>query len=347
MLMGHYLRLFSALFPGRCLPALFLLLPALFFPFQVQAGESGRLFVYPEPEAVRITVLETEKEYAPGLALSPGDYRIRITKFGYRDYQKAIFIEPGQNLDLFVELEKKNEWTEPETGLEFVRIPSGCFQMGCGEWAAGCDADESPVHRVCVREFWMSRHEVTQGVWLRLMGQNPSRFQKGERYPVEQVSWDMAQDFIQAFSIAETAVRPRLPTEAEWEFAARGGGKEAIYAGGRDISALGWYTGNSRGSTHPVGKKQANPLGLYDMSGNVWEWCLDAYQPNEYKKGEPDNPVSADKPLFRVRRGGDWTSEKHKLRTLYRGRYPPDLQFESNGLRVVLEVDQDKESNTK
>lgn len=298
------------------------------------------LFVYPEPVKARVEVLEAEKEYFPGLSLAPGGYQVRVSKFGYEPFQKSISLEPGQSLDLFVELERMQFWVDPKTGMEFAWVPGGCFQMGCGEWAAGCDPDEFPVHRVCVRGFWMARHEVTQGVWQQVMGTNPSRFQKGENYPVEQVPWAQAKEFTAALQIEDDGVIPRLPTEAEWEYAARGRGREVLYAGERDLSDLGWYQANSHNATHQVGTKEPNSLGLFDMSGNVWEWCQDSYLEDGYSKSAADNPLCKVRSSFRVRRGGSWDSAKHRVRTLYRGRYPPELQFESNGLRVVLAVDQ-------
>ncbi|MFO8086034.1 MAG: SUMF1/EgtB/PvdO family nonheme iron enzyme [Desulfobacterales bacterium] len=305
---------------------------------QALALGSGVLFVYSEPTDATIEVLEIDEVYFPGIALEPGAYTVRISKSGYEQYRKKIYIESREIYDLFVELKKSSQWTDPETGIELVWIPEGCFKMGCGSWAFDCEADEIPDHKVCVNGFWMSKYEITQDVWEKIMGENPSRFQKGNNYPVEHVSWSKAREFVSKLKIAGGYI-VRLPTEAEWEYAARGGDKNQIYAGGNDLSTLGWYQSNSQGSTHPVGEKKANFFGLYDMSGNVWEWCQDIYLKDAYNQYQVENAVEEVQSVFRVRRGGSWDSGKNHLRSLFRGRYPPDLQFESNGLRIVVDPD--------
>lgn len=305
-------------------------------PAYAAALTNGFIFVYPEPADSRVEIVDTGKNYYPGIPVKPGVYLLEITKNGYEKYQKQIHIESGEIFDLFVELKKSSKWIDPETGIELIWIPEGCFIMGCGPWADNCEPDETPAHKTCVDGFWMSKNEITQGVWKKIMGENPSRFQKGDNYPVERVSWNKAMEFVSKLTMAG-GYNTRLPTEAEWEYAARGGGKNEMYAGGNNVSQLGWYQANSQGTTHPVGKKNANYFGLHDMSGNVWEWCQDNYSKDAYSQNQ--NTVSATEPnsIFRVRRGGSWGSEKHNLRTLFRSRYPSDLQLESNGLRIVVD----------
>lgn len=184
----------------------------------------------------------------------------------------------------------------------------------------------------------MSRFEITQGVWEKIMGDNPSRFKKGDNYPVEQVSWNQAQKFMKKLTV-EGGYTPRLPTEAEWEYSARGGGRKELYSGGNDPSVLGWYEKNNGGSTHPVGQKIPNAYGLYDMSGNVWEWCQDLYSTDSFIKKPENSPDNKGISLFRVRRGGSWDLSHRYIRSIFRGRYPADLNFESNGFRVVLEAE--------
>ncbi len=315
-------------------------------PSSVRAQEQGFLFVYPDPREVSIEVPGLDQEYVPGLALQPGMYEVKVSKFGYRDAKEEVFVEAGESIDLFVELKRKDVITDPSTGMEFVWIPEDCFQMGCGQWADDCDADESPVHEVCLPGFWMGRYEVTQKVWKELMDGNPSRFQKGGAYPVEQVTWGQARAFAEKILKEVDAVKARLPSEAQWEYAARSGGEEQIFAGGGNAQALAWYHNNSRGSTHPTGEKKPNGLGLFDMSGNVWEWCRDVYEAEAYTQRPTGSKEVREKALFRVRRGGSWESARHKIRSLYRGRYPPDLAFESNGLRLVLELRKDSASKS-
>lgn len=304
--------------------------------------QKGFLFVYPEPLKAQIDIQGVDTKYQPGLPLPSGVYEIRISHFGYRDKRRAVVIEPGESIDLFVELIKAKQVQDLETGLEFVWIPAGCFQKGCGPWAEDCDADESPARKVCLPGFWMGRCEVTQKEWNQVMDSNPSQFQTGENYPVEQVTWTQARAFAGKIMPEQEAVTARLPSEAQWEYAARSGGREEAFAGGDNPEALAWYRNNSRGSTHPVGEKQPNGLGLFDMSGNVWEWCRDAYVPEAYGHNQT---VSRENVLFRVRRGGCWQSPRHKIRSLYRGRYP-HLAFESNGLRLVLEPRKDSASKS-
>src|SRR3989338_10514354 len=158
---------------------------------------------------------------------------------------------------------------EIATGENMVFIKGGCFQMG--DTFGGGDTDEQPVHKVCVDDFHMGKYEVTQKEWVDVMGTNPSHFKGCDNCPVENVSWDDIQEYINKLN-QKTGKKYRLPTEAEWEYAARSGGKNEKYAGGNNIDSVGWYDGNSGSKTHPVGQKQPNGLGLYDMIGNVLEW---------------------------------------------------------------------------
>ncbi|MCW5201932.1 SUMF1/EgtB/PvdO family nonheme iron enzyme [Desulfobulbus sp. US4] len=185
------------------------------------------------------------------------------------------------------------------TGMELVYIPKGCFQMGSNEYDG-----EKPVHEVCVDGFWMGKYEVTQGQWKNIMGDNPANFQKGDDYPVEQVSWEDAQKFITQLK-KRSGKEYRLPTEAEWEYAARAKSSYK-YSGGDDLNAVAWYDGNSGDSTHPVGQKKANAFGLHDMSGNVWEWCADWYGEKYYASSPKNNPTGPDSGAARVLRGGDF-----------------------------------------
>jgi formylglycine-generating enzyme required for sulfatase activity len=167
-------------------------------------------------------------------------------------------------------------YTDPATGMEFVLVKGGCFEMG--DIYGDGYKNEKPVHQVCVDDFFMGKLLVTQKQWRAIMGNDPSFFKScGENCPVEQVSSGDVQDYIRTLN-QRSGKNFRLPTEAEWEFAARSGGKKEKWAGTNDQAELGayaWYSANSGSETHPVGLKKPNGLGLYDMTGNVWEWASD------------------------------------------------------------------------
>jgi formylglycine-generating enzyme required for sulfatase activity len=202
-------------------------------------------------------------------------------------------------------------WKEPVTGMEFVWVPGGCYEMGCGNWTSDCAPDEKPVHEVCVDGFWMGKTEVTQGQWNKVMGNNPSYFKgKGGNYPVEQVGWTDGKRFAKKLTAMNNGTFEfRFPTEAEWEYACRSGGKPEKYAGGSDLDQVAWYQGNSNHSTHAVATKAPNGLGLYDMSGNVFEWCEDSYHPTIYNRHQRNNPMYADDRGYQLDRGGSWNWE--------------------------------------
>jgi formylglycine-generating enzyme required for sulfatase activity len=216
--------------------------------------------------------------------------------------------------------------------MEFVPVSGGCYQMG-DTFGDGV-ADEKPVHDVCVSDFYIGKYEVTQGEWEKVMGSNPSHF-KGSRNPVESVSWNDAQAFIEKLN-ARTGKKFRLPTEAEWEYAARSGGKGEKWSGSSaGPDAVGWYDKNSGITTHPVGQKQPNGLGLYDMTGNVWEWCADWYGESYYgssPKNDPPGPASG---TYRVLRGGSWFYIPVYVRTSARYWNYPGNRGSSYGFRVL------------
>ncbi|MCI5145050.1 MAG: formylglycine-generating enzyme family protein [Candidatus Electrothrix sp. AR3] len=220
--------------------------------------------------------------------------------------------------------------TDPTTGMKLVYIPKGCFQMGSPANEKDRHDREGPVHEVCVDGFWMGKYEVTQGQWQKVMGDNPS-YNKGNDYPVEQVSWDDTQKFFTQLN-QKSAKEYRLPTEAEWEYACRANGK-GKYCGGDNLDALAWYWDNSGKNTHIVGGKQVNNFGLYDMSGNVWEWCADWY--GDYTASRQDNPQGLTAGTYRVVRGGSWTDRAGYCRSAFRGRNEPDGRLVDTGFRCV------------
>ena len=216
-----------------------------------------------------------------------------------------------------------------------VYVSGGTFTMG-GTSEQGSDAwdDEKPTHSVTLSSYYICKYEVTQALWRAVMGSNPSNF-KGDNLPVECVSWNDCQTFINRLN-SYTGRNFRLPTEAEWEFAARGGNysRHYKYSGSNYIDDVAWYGDNSSDRTHPVGTKQANELGLYDMSGNVWEWCSDWY--GSYSSYSQSNPTGPNGGSSRVRRGGSWSSIARYCRSSDRGSGTPGGSYDNFGLRLVL-----------
>jgi formylglycine-generating enzyme required for sulfatase activity len=220
---------------------------------------------------------------------------------------------------------------DPATGMEFVWVPEGCFNMG----SSSGGEDERPVHKVCLAGFWIGKYEVTQGQWKKIMGFNPSNFQSGDDYPVEKVSWDDVQKYISKLQ-QQSGNSFSLPTEAQWEYAARSGGKNQEYAGGNDIDRVAWYSSNSGSKTHRVGTKASNGLGIHDMSGNVWEWCEDVYDKNAYSKHDRKNPVMTSGGSSRVFSGGSWFHNPRHMRAANRRGDSADYRDDCLGFRLCL-----------
>ncbi|MDX6575359.1 MAG: hypothetical protein QOE96_1312 [Blastocatellia bacterium] len=229
-----------------------------------------------------------------------------------------------------------------QTGIEFVLIPPGSFIMG----STNGEANENPVHRVTISQaFYMGKYEVTQAQWQSVMGNNPSFFKDcGGNCPVEQVSWDDAQNFINKLNESNDGFRYRLPTEAEWEYAGR-----AKTTGDRagDVDSMAWHQFNSastahpNGMTHPVGEKAPNGFDLYDMLGNVMEWCEDWYDANYYASSPATDPQGPGSGSFRVLRGGSFELSTSYLRSAKRFYYSPDNRSFVFGFRVVAVVRSD------
>ena len=214
-------------------------------------------------------------------------------------------------------------------------VKGGTFTMGAtSEQGSEAESDEKPTHRVTLSSFYIGKYEVTQALWKAVMGSNPSNMQ-GDNLPVETVSWDDCQTFIRKLN-ALTGKNFRLPTEAEWEFAARGGNNSRgyKYAGSNNIGDVGWCLGNSGKKTHVVGTKSPNELGLYDMSGNVYEWCQDWY--GNYSSTSQTNLAGAGSGSYRVLRGGGWYYVAGCCRSSNRNCSAPVTRDYNYGLRLVL-----------
>lgn len=224
-------------------------------------------------------------------------------------------------------------YTESTTGMEFVLVPGGCYQMG-NQWGGG-SYTEYPVHEVCVDSFYIGKTEVTQGQWQKAMKDNPSTIKLGDDYPVESISRDDIAMFMEKIT-DESDKSFRLPTEAEWEFACRSGGKDEKFCGGENVKDVSWYEKNSEGGPKAVAQKKANGLGLYDMSGNVWELCSDIFAKTYYKISPKQNPQGASNGRHYMKRGGSWDINENFQRSATRGRGSYEEKHYSTGFRVVF-----------
>ena len=243
-----------------------------------------------------------------------------------RDYESRETAEvAGSTLD----------FTESQYGIEMVYVRGGSFLMGCTpEQEGDCYEYEDAARLVTLSDFYIGKHEVTQTQWEAVMGGNPSNF-KGDNLPVENVSWNEIQEFISKLNLS-TGREYRLPTEAEWEYAARGGRQNRVYkySGSNDVGDVAWYEGNSEKTTHPVGTKRANELGIHDMSGNVWEWVSDWY--GDYDSGPQKDPSGPDQGTSRVIRGGGWGSYARGVRVSNFYNNNPDNRYNILGFRLAL-----------
>lgn len=215
-----------------------------------------------------------------------------------------------------------------------ARVDGGTFTMGgTSEHFGDVQADERPVHSVTLSTYYIGKTEVTQALWKAVMGSNPSTV-KGANLPVTDVSWDDCQRFISRLN-SLTGMKFRLPTEAEWEYACRGGNKSRNYkyAGSALSDGVAWYESNSGDGTHPVGTKKANELGIHDMAGNVWEWCADWYgRYSSVASVNPKGPQSGDSRVFR---GGSWFSEAADCRAACRDKSAPTYSSGTLGFRLA------------
>ena len=226
---------------------------------------------------------------------------------------------------------------EPLKPIEMVLIKGGCYKMGDTS-REGAD-EEKPLHDVCLKDFYIGKYLVTQMQWTGVMGSNPSVEPTcGMTCPVENVSWNDVQKFI--FKLNQSTGKAyRLPTEAEWEYAARSGGKNEEWAGTSNEKELGeyaWFYPNSGFQSHPIGLKKANGLGLYDMTGNVWEWMSDWYGEDSYAKSPGDKPEGAEAPRTRALRGGFWGDLASFARVTRRIGLDPSAHAAGYGVRLAL-----------
>ena len=321
--------------------------------FSELAAIQGNLSVNYKPFGADVYVDGKKIGQSPRVfnGLLVGNHKVEIKKDGYGTESKQVNILEGQTATIAGVLSTNtsssvasgtsssgNTITIPvknDISIDMVRVEAGTFTMGATAEMKHPDDDEKPVHQVTLtNDYYIGKYEVTQALWQTVMGNNPSRF-KGDNLPVEKVSWDDCSEFISKLNTI-TGKTFRLPTEAEWEYAARGGKKSRgyQYSGSNNISDVAWYDGNSGNKTHAVGSKQANELGIYDMTGNVWEWCQD--WKGSYSSSSQTNPTGADSGSYRVIRGGSWGHAARSCRSSYRFNGTPDSRGSNLGLRLVL-----------
>ncbi len=313
-----------------------------------QTPATAQLTVKTSPANARVRILNIGPKYKDNIELKPGRYHLEASLSGYQRHTEWITLEaenkvhsvvltalPEPAVAVYQPATQANSRTtssqkrrDHQNGIEMIRIDPGCFQMGSDK-----GGDETK-HRVCLSNgYYMGKYEVTQAQWQSVMGSHPSHF-KCQQCPVEQVSWEDAQDFLRKLN-RQSGLQYRLPTEAEWEYACRSGGREQTYCGGNSIANLAWYNGNASSKTHPVGGKQANGLGLYDMSGNVWEWVSDGYDRDYYQNSPVNDPRGPSGGSRRVFRGGSWFISASYARSAYRYYFSPDFRDYNLGFRLA------------
>ncbi|WP_337487335.1 SUMF1/EgtB/PvdO family nonheme iron enzyme [Prevotella sp.] len=323
--------------------------------FSELAAIQGNLSVNYKPFGADVYIDGNKVGQSPRVfnGLLVGNHKVEIKKDGYGTESKQVNILEGQTATLAGML-STNTTVPTSTGstlsdntitipvkkgisIDMVRVEAGTFTMGATPEMKDpdYDYDEKPTHQVTLtNDYYIGKYEVTQALWQAVMGSNPSKF-KGDNLPVENVSWKDCQEFLSKLNNT-TGKTFRLPTEAEWEYAARGGKKNRgyLYSGSNNISDVAWYSDNSDNKTHAVGSKQANELGIYDMSGNVYEWCQD--RKGSYSSSSQVNPTGAASGSYRVRRGGYWSSSARYCRSSDRSSSSPGYRDFDLGLRLVL-----------
>lgn len=286
-------------------------------------AKPGSVFVISTPNGADIYLddkKQTGKTPFKVNEVTTGAHKVKAYLDGYQTEEKSVTVEA----------EKTATGSLP--GMTFRKIPGGSFQMGSNDGAGY----KKPVHRVTISPFYMMTTEVTQAQWQAVMGSNPSYF-KGDNLPVEQVFWEDVKDFIEKLNQKDPGKGYRLPSEAEWEYACRAVTTTNYYSGDSesDLGRAGWYYGNSGRETHPVGQKSPNNWGLYDMHGNVWEWCEDYWHDNY--SGAPTNGSAWLSPSSSslVLRGGFWVNYDYGCRSANRVNDNPSVRYNNCGFRLV------------
>ncbi|MEO5377491.1 MAG: formylglycine-generating enzyme family protein [Magnetococcus sp. DMHC-6] len=239
-----------------------------------------------------------------------------------------------------------SSWQESKSGMNFLWIKEGCFKMGSPPKIQDRDSDEGPVHEVCLPGFWLASTEITQEQWRLILREIPANWpagRLGEHYPVTNVSITEIETLLDKLNQSYAGqLFFRLPTEAEWEYACRDGGMMVSFPNNAFPNTIGWNVQNSAGASHPVATRAPSRLGLFDMSGNVWEWTQDLYQRDAYATHARTSPSQAGTGLYRVIRGGGWDSPTDALRCANRGFELLTKKRPNLGLRLAIQVDHKK-----
>jgi len=294
----------------------------------------GRISTTINVDGAKVTLGEFKLKTRKGVEetqynIPTGRYKLVAKLEGYRTFYQSVVIEKDTMTAVHINMVLLNmvlyqdkllqdiagnnklgrEWKDEITGMEFIWVEGGCYDMECG-WPSyvPCSRDDGKKmeKEVCLDSFWLGKYEVTQGQWKKLMGSNPAKFSKGDNYPVEQVSWNDAKRFIGELNRqAEGRYKYFLPSEAQWDYACRNGGEEIRDASESDYDTIHWYSKNGHNPTYPVGINRPNDIGIYDMYGNIWEWCEDIYSDDAYGLHNNKNPIYiGDGSPYRVTRGG-------------------------------------------
>jgi len=315
----------------------------------------ARLFVETEPDDATVKILNIGPTFYQGMELDPGRYHVEVSATGYQAEKLWVDLSAGEDRNISMRLDpvvadrpaasgKAGRTFTNNLGMEFVYIKPGTFMMGSPSNEPKRDNDERQHRVTLTRGFYMQSTEVTQGQWKRVMGSNPSRFKNcGDNCPVEKVSWNDCQEFIRKLNRMEGGNKYRLPTEAEWEYACRAGTDTPFSFGGCLSTDQANYDGNypmpgcSKGEYRKTTVRSAsfppNPWGLYDMHGNVWEWCQDWF--GDYPSGSVSDPAGPSSGSYRVYRGGSWFNSARYCRSADRLRYAPGYRIDYLGFRLA------------
>lgn len=319
--------------------------------YRMQAGE-GRIAVVTRPSRAEIWLDgRRQRELTPALLgpLPAGIHRLELRNGDGNSIEAPVTVPTAETAWIQMSFAggktaREGVVVDAASGIELVAVAAGCFRMGCGPWTNECDPDETIVHDVCLDGFMIGRTEVTAAQWKAVMGALPAGHSVPDDRPVGQVTWEDAQAFLRRLNTL-SGDGFRLPTEAEWEYACRGGGRPEKFPGGTEaaerktgtdyVQQFGWVGAARRDGPFPVARKLPNGIGLFDMAGNTWEWTADSFAPYAYHLHAGKNPVFTEETPLKVIRGGSWVNYARLARCSHRDRRAESYHSADVGLRVV------------